>query len=158
MISEMWDRMLIYDIYIYYDINYVNIIVGIDMIKIITIRPMIIHENNNNNNKITKLHHRRPQTVAQVWHEILDKPRARTRHPLKDKLGDKTGDKRKTRPERQTQHPSQGGDITKALRTLRTPTVNCLGNNKIKIIVLVYIIIIKNIKKNNNNNNNSSNI
>ena len=66
MISEMWDRMLIYDIYIYYDINYVNIIVGIDMIKIITIRPMIIHENNNNNNKITKLHHRRPQTVAQV--------------------------------------------------------------------------------------------
>jgi len=33
---------------------------------------------------------------------------------MMDKLGDKTGDKRKTRPERQTQHPSQGGHIKKA--------------------------------------------
>ena len=33
-----------------------------------------------------------------------------------------------TRPERQTQHPRQGGYIKKALRT---PTVNCLGNKVI---------------------------
>ena len=75
-----------------------------------------------------KLHHRRPQTVAQIAHEILetspehghtrpagkqdgtkdrrqaglgDEPRRRTQHPRPDgrlKLGDKTRDKKKTSP------------------------------------------------------------
>ena len=55
------------------------------------------------------------------------RPARRTQIPdqMGDKLGDKTGDKRKTRPARPTQHHSQGRHTKTALRT---PTVNCLGN------------------------------
>ncbi len=68
---------------------------------------------------------------------------------VEDKLGDKTGDKRKTNPARRTQHPKEGRDCKKARRTqqqtawgdsipakadtlktaLRAPTVNCSGTN-----------------------------
>ena len=68
---------------------------------------------------------------------------------VEDKLGDKTGDKRKTNPARRTQHPKEGRDFKKTRRTqqqtawgdsipakadtlktaLRAPTVNCLGTN-----------------------------
>ena len=59
-----------------------------------------------------KLHHRRPQTAAQIAHEILEtSPEHGHGIPAKmgDKLGDKTGDNRKTKPGRRTQHPSQDG-------------------------------------------------
>ena len=46
---------------------------------------------------------------------------------IPDEMGDKLGDKRKTRPARRTQHPSQGRHTKKALRT---PTVNCLFSNR----------------------------
>lgn len=46
---------------------------------------------------------------------------------MKDKLGDKAGDKRKTRPARRTQHPIQGWHTKKALRT---PAVNCLKEKR----------------------------
>jgi len=41
-------------------------------------------------------------------------------------MGDKTGHKRKTSPERRTQRSRQGGPIKKALRT---PTLNRLKKN-----------------------------
>ena len=59
-----------------------------------------------------KLHHRRPQTVAQIIKEILEtSPEHGHGIPanMGDKLGDKTVDKRKTKPGRRTRHPSQGG-------------------------------------------------
>ena len=50
------------------------------------------------------------------------RPARRTQHPRPD--GRQAGDKRKTRPGRRIQRPSQRGHTRKALRT---PTVNCLG-------------------------------
>ena len=61
---------------------------------------------------VKKLHRRRPQTVAQITYEILEtNPEHGHGIPanMGGKLGDKTGDKRKTKPGRRTRHPGQRG-------------------------------------------------
>ena len=59
-----------------------------------------------------KLHHRRPQNVAHITYEILEtNPEHGHVIPanMGGKLGDKTGDERKTKPGRRTRHPGQRG-------------------------------------------------